>query len=63
LAEEPIHFSPRAIAKIGRGNTLTAIRFLREDSHTDLSTAKQAVDAHIVGKRDFSAHPIPAPEA
>ncbi|WP_202845092.1 hypothetical protein [Luteimonas saliphila] len=57
MSSRPPYFSPQAVDAIARGQTIDAIRHLREDNGLSLRDAKAAVDAYAAGRRDFDATP------
>lgn len=57
-----ISFPAEAIAAIAQGQTIAAIKQVREANSLDLRTAKEAVDAYVAGNREFTVLPSAPPE-
>ncbi|WP_454829159.1 hypothetical protein [Pseudoxanthomonas wuyuanensis] len=57
-----IRFPAAAIAAIAQGQTIAAIKQVREANDLDLRMAKEAVDAYIAGNREFTVLLSASPE-
>lgn len=61
MSSSQVRFPAEAIAALGKGDTIVAIKLVRSANGMDLRTAKQAVDAYLLGERNFSTDAYEAP--
>lgn len=63
MSPSQIRFPPEAIAALEKGNPIVAIKLVRSANDMDLRTAKNTVDAYLLGERNFSTDAIERPAA
>jgi len=63
MSSSQIRFPPEAIAALEQGNPIVAIKLVRSANDMDLRTAKNTVEAYLLGERNFSTDAIERPAA
>lgn len=61
MSSSQIRFPPEAITALEQGNVIVAIKLVRSANDMDLRTAKQTVEAYLLGKRSFSTDAFETP--
>lgn len=61
MSSSQVRFPAEAIAALEKGDAIVAVKLVRSANDMDLRTAKQTVDAYLLGGRNFSIDAYEAP--